>query len=338
MRIDIIKRRAFIFIIMVIIFALAGQGLKGFTRNSRVENWLIIRPPHEVSTLVCDGDIIWAGGRDGVYKVDRLQKRVISKLELESELSYVKALLIDENGDLWIGQEKGLIRYNRKESYYYGENEGLPDENVNALLSDEEGRLWVGTWGGAACYDGENWNIYKMKDGLAHDAVNVMYQDSHGGMWFGSYAAPDGGLTYYNGNDFYTYNTESILPHNNICAIFEDNHNDIWVGTGFYTRGGAVRLSLQDGKPLFKDTWSKQDGLAGDKVRSIFQDSTGVYWFGSEYDGIVRWDDTSKQVYTKKNGMSGNEVKVWLEDKDGSLWLGTDDGITVIPLSAVNAD
>ncbi|KUG03381.1 ggdef family protein [hydrocarbon metagenome] len=326
-----IKRIATILILLSTLLALAWWGLKDQIPARRAEGWTTINPPHEISALAVAGDIIWAGGRDGVYTIDRRQKKMLSRLESEPQLAYVKALLVDQNGDLWIGYEKGLICYNGREFLYYGTKDGLPHENVNALLLDDKGRLWVGTWGGAACWTGEKWQVYNQASGLAHDAVNVLFQDCYGSMWFGSYAAPEGGLTHYDGQQFTRFNSDNVLPHNNICSIYQDSANDLWVGTGFYTRGGAVRFSFENGKPVFKEEWTKKNGLAGEKVRSIFQDRSGVYWFGSEYDGVARWDGASIKIYTKKNGMSSNEVKVWLEDQEGNLWMGTDDGITVMP-------
>ncbi len=327
------KRITIILLLCSALFTLVWWGLKDQIPAKREEGWIAIRPPHEVSALAIAGDIIWAGGRDGVFKIDRQQKTILSQLEIEPPLTYVKALLIDSKGDLWIGYEKGLICYNGREFLYYGTKDGLPHENVNALLLDDKGRLWVGTWGGAACWTGEKWQVFNQASGLAHDAVNVLFQDCYGGMWFGSYAAPEGGLTYYDGQQFIQFTSNGVLPHNNICSIFQDSANDIWVGTGFYTRGGAVRFRFENGKPELQEVWTKKDGLAGEKVRSIFQDRSGVYWFGSEYDGVARWDGASTRIFTKKNGMSSNEVKVWLEDQEGNLWLGTDDGITVIARS-----
>jgi len=79
----------------------------------------------------------------------------------------------------------------------------------------------------------------------------------------------------------------------------------------------------------------KSDGLAGEKVRSLFQDRDGVYWIGSEYDGVVRWDGDSRQTLTVREGLSGNEIKDWLQDQDGSLWLATEDGVTLIRQKAL---
>ena len=67
-----------------------------------------IRPPHEVSALALDGEIIWVGGRDGVWYVDQFGEEDLIELECDVNLAYVRALLVDKNGVLWIGHGSGL--------------------------------------------------------------------------------------------------------------------------------------------------------------------------------------------------------------------------------------
>ena len=73
---------------------------------------------------------------------------------------------------------------------------------------------------------------------------------------------------------------------------------------------------------------SQDDGLAGEKVRSIFEDQNGTLWFGSEYDGIALNDGQSWRIFTPKTGLAGWEVKDMLQDSAENLWLGTENGLT----------
>jgi ligand-binding sensor domain-containing protein len=110
-----------------------------------------------------------------------------------------------------------------------------------------------------------------------------------------------------------------------VNSITEGPDNAIWFGTGFSSRGGASRF---DG-----ETWttiSKEDGLAGGKVRYVYLDTDSALWFGSEYNGIARFDGQSWQIFSPENGLAGWEVKAMLRDSDGTLWLGTENGLTRI--------
>jgi ligand-binding sensor domain-containing protein len=57
-------------------------------------------------------------------------------------------LLVDAQGDLWVGLEGALLRYD-------GENwERIPVEKyISVLAQGLQGRLWVGDWEGFYAYD-----------------------------------------------------------------------------------------------------------------------------------------------------------------------------------------
>jgi ligand-binding sensor domain-containing protein len=297
--------------------------------------WQVIRPPHEVSALAEQADIIWAGGQEGVFALDRNTGALLKKLELGVSLEYVRALLMDRTGVLWVGHQAGLTRYDGSVWTTYTEADGLPDKRVNALLQDREGRLWAGTWGGAAIYDGQGWDVLTANHGLAANMVNVMLQDREGGLWFGSYVAPRGGISYLKDGMWQRFSTENGLLHNNVNALIEDNTGSVWAGTGLLDRGGACRFSQAESGWAIAQVLTQDDGLAGAKVRSIFLDRDGVLWFGSEYDGLARFDGSSWRVFTEADGLAAAEVKVMLQDVDGNLWLGTPDGVTRISALAL---
>jgi len=300
--------------------------------------WQTIRPPYEVSALVEQGEIIWAGGRDGVFALDRETGALIEQIEPGSRLlEYVRALLVDDSGALWVGHSAGLTRYDGSAWHTYTERDGLPDQRIDLLLEDQDGRIWVGTKKGAAVQDGQGWHILTSEDGLLHDSVSVMLQDQEGGMWFGSYAAPRGGLSYLQDGARQHFSTENGLPHNNVTALLEDGAGSVWVGTGLLDRGGACRLTRQDNGWVVSRVLTQQDGLAGAKVRSIFQDREGVLWFGSEYDGLARFDGETWRVFSQADGLAASEVKTMLQDEDGNLWLGTINGVTRITAAALAA-
>ncbi len=71
-------------------------------------------------------------------------------------------------------------------------------------------------------------------------------------------------------------------------------------------------------------------GLPGESTRSVFLDTRGRIWFGSEYDGIAVRDDSTWKILTEKEGLAGNEVKTMVQDNEGVYWLGTNGGLSRI--------
>ena len=112
-------------------------------------------------------------------------------------------------------------------------------------------------------------------------------------------------------------------------AMLETDDGALWFATGFSAEGG---ISIYDGT-----TWrtvTKEDGLAGSKVRSLFQDEAGAIWVSSEYNGTVRMAQGALQHLTPEEGLAGWEVKAMLQDSRGNLWLGTELGLTRISHAA----
>jgi ligand-binding sensor domain-containing protein len=105
----------------------------------------------------------------------------------------------------------------------------------------------------------------------------------------------------------------------------------MWVGTGFNDRGGAARFERgPDGSPRLAQKLTRADGLAGEKVRSLYRDTQGSVWFGSERDGVAVPVGKGFRVLTTAEGLSDNEVKSFARGAGGELWLGTRSGITLI--------
>lgn len=62
-------------------------------------------------------------------------------------------------------------------------------------------------------------------------------------------------------------------------------------------------------------------------IRSILQDRSGNYWFGSDKEGVCKFDGKRYTYYTTENGLCGNQVIYLLEDETGLIWLGTTHGL-----------
>ena len=75
------------------------------------------------------------------------------------------------------------------------------------------------------------------------------------------------------------------------------------------------------------DSWTTDNGLPQNSVRSIIQTRDGYLWL-TTFDGLVRFDGVSFKVFDKSNtkGLSTNRFTSLYEDKDGTLWVGTGDG------------
>ena len=88
-----------------------------------------------------------------------------------------------------------------------------------------------------------------------------------------------------------------------------------------YTRSSD--LSMYDGKRFTNIT--TQDGLAGNEIRAIFQDSKNNIWIGSN-EGINLIQGMKVSDLKMENGLSNNTIWAIEEDKKGNIWFATDFG------------
>ncbi|MBN4065816.1 PAS domain S-box protein, partial [Candidatus Amoebophilus asiaticus] len=60
---------------------------------------------------------------------------------------------------------------------------------------------------------------------------------------------------------------------------------------------------------------------------SIFQDSRGYLWIGTNGGGLCVYDSHQFKTFSKKDGLINNTVLSISESRDGSLWFGTEGGM-----------
>lgn len=118
----------------------------------------------------------------------------------------------DHDGFLWLGSEKGLIRFNTRVLQELTKNpslrldkdlmilttkNNLPDNIVNAIERDDYGLLWVGTNKGLVCFDPIKQKIhavYTNRNGLIKSDIST-----HNSLWIEDttriFAGTSGGLT-----------------------------------------------------------------------------------------------------------------------------------------------
>lgn len=63
-------------------------------------------------------------------------------------------------------------------------------------------------------------------------------------------------------------------------------------------------------------------------VRCIFQDKSGHLWFGTNSDGVCRYNGQSLDYLSTKDGLAGNAVRKILQTADGAMWFATDGGVS----------
>ena len=64
-----------------------------------------------------------------------------------------------------------------------------------------------------------------------------------------------------------------------------------------------------------------------ENIRSIFEDSNGNFWFGTQSEGVCRYNGKVFTYFTINEGLCNNQVQTIQEDEKGRIWFGTGGGI-----------
>ncbi|MCC5926814.1 MAG: response regulator [Bacteroidetes bacterium] len=230
--------------------------------------------------------------------------------------SYVRAVLEDQSGNIWVGTRGGVSVYNGKSFTHYTVNEGLSNNLVRAILEDRGGNIWLGTGGGGvSVFNGERFTHYTVDEGLSNNFVASILEDENGNIWVGT---EGGGVSVFDGESFTHYTVKEGLSQNTVFSLMEDQNGNIWVGT----EGGGV--SVFDGESFTHYTIN--EGLSDNTIWSILEDRSGNIWLGTWGGGVSVFDGVSFTHYTTNEGLSYNNVLSIHEDQSGNIWLGTQGG------------
>lgn len=286
--------------------------------------WGLIQPPRECSVLAFHENLLWVGGREGLFVFDPRSRQPAATVQASLaafDFRFCRALL-SEDGTLWIGSRRGLTRLlaGKLESV---RPPGVADLGpVGAIRRMRSGALWVGVQGGFWELEGSQWRFRGADEGLRLPSVDVLHESADGTVWAGSIEPESEGLFRRETGGWRCFGTSAGLPSPAINDLREDATGSLWVGTGFGLRGGAARW---DGTRWIPE---RIDPLADQKIRSLYVDTTGRMWFCSEYDGTAfRTPAGPWRHLTIERGLPGSEVKAQLQTPEGTLWLATERGL-----------
>ena len=318
---------------LVVLAALAGSGwyIVRLPENAPPprDGWTVLRPPDDDNALVYFDDKIIAGGRDGIFVIDPATALPIQSPIPTPAMTYVKALLVDRAGQLWVGHRSGLARFDGNEWQTLHLSPSMPPGPVTALLQTGDGQILVGGEAGLAALQGSELVPVPVPPERANNDISALFEDVDERLWVGIGKAARGGLLVRTNGAWREIGLANGMPHTAVTQIGQSADGHLIVAAGFAGRGGVCQLTRADDL----NSWTclgSTDGLVSDMVRLAQADSHGQMWYGSEFHGAAVFSDDQMTALGITDGLAGLELKAFLEDPDGTLWLGCDKGLTRI--------
>lgn len=280
---------------------------------------------------------IWAGAlKEGLNRIDINTNEVKQyKNDYRDEKSlpgnYVKDILRDSSGNLWVGTDNGLAKYNEQtENFATYKNKiydktSLVNDEVFSIQEDESGLIWVGTYAGISMFD-PNTNIEHYKkdpfdeNSISDNSIHGIYEDKDGLLWVGTNSK---GVNVINRKN---YNVKHLNKTSKDYPISDDNINDI-VGIDnkifIATKNGLNEVD-KDLKTI--NIYNTEDGICNNNITALFADSKKNVWIGTA-NGISALNTNTNEIIDITDTLTNHNIedqyiKVIYEDSKGNYWVG----------------
>lgn len=267
-----------------------------------------------------DSPIIYAGGTDGLYQVNRATGQYIEQQGQWNLLAGVdiRAIEFDANGSIWIGARNQGIFYARRQSEHFS---AQLTYSVYSAQYGEDSALWLGTSDGLF-YQPDSQDDWQQLN--TENSITAIGEGSNGSLLFGFWGL---GLAEYdpqNGTAEWVFNGNAELRGDRIYDITAV----AGVGDFFVTRYSGLYH-----RPIGSKQWRSVSGpeltLPGkDTMLCAESYSPNTLWLCST-EGAWKIDFSTQKTtrLSEQQGLNSDRVVGIQSDQQGDLWLLTSRGL-----------
>jgi len=290
---------------------------------------------------------VWSG--DHVAALERRDGRVA--VAAVQPATFVRAVLEDRDGTVWIGTSGGLLR--GIEGVVTAVNvPTFPDLTIIwQLFEDRDGTLWVGTNAGLHEFRELRVAVFGRGEGFPSDQPTVVHEGRDDALWIGFENA---GLLRVAGDVRQRITQAQGLPGDRVFSLRATRTGDLLVATdhglALVADGRATPVdvlppdvdavfdAIEDGQGrrwLATDhgvylvdgasvtrVIASQGGLSGTPT-TLALTPDGALWAGTHRSGLWRYKDGRTTTFTTRDGLPSDAVRALHADREGVLWIGT---------------
>lgn len=215
-------------------------------------------------------------------------------------------------------------KINDSKRFLRGDTVNELGSSIMVVYQDKGNVYWFGSWQtGIYRFDGKVLTNYSTKHGLPYNRIDEIKEDKLGNIYFTS-CSPRPTIVKFNGQSFTTIKA----TQSNEWKLQPD---DLWFRAGFQTE----KVYRFDGKTLHELSLPKPPNLPNAfEIYSIYQDHKGNIWFGTNPNGVCRYNGNSfdwitEEDVTEFRNEGANGVRSMTEDKNGDFWFNTENRYSV---------
>jgi signal transduction histidine kinase/ligand-binding sensor domain-containing protein/DNA-binding response OmpR family regulator len=257
---------------------------------------------------------------------------------------YIRVLLVDSQGILWVGANSGLSLYQQECDCLTHFPELINNHSlmqIIAITEDKAKNIWIGTSNGSLFkYDRSQEEFTRMlyktsyTEQIIKDRIDKLLVDKNNNLWIGT----DSGLIRYNINnesvDSFVHDpsNKNSITDNRITAVYEDQTGQILIGTAksglnIYNsdNNSFTRINSKESNPNELYAPYSEESVFGEdpQVNLLLQDKLGDYWIGTTGKGINHFKTRTKTINFYDFSLINPQV-LWAiyEDDQGNVWFG----------------
>jgi len=257
-----------------------------------------------------------------------------------------RSAFLDSKGEWWAMTTEGLFRFPAVEGFaslskrtplaVYTNREGLKSDSVFQVFEDKRADLWVSTRGIARECGLARWSrsenkfyTFSEKEGFPpRESATAFAEEENGNLWFGFY---EGGLARYKDGRFMFFEGGKGLSGAVVLDLLVDRRGRLWVASA----RGLYRVDDTNSEHPEFSSYTTNDGLSSNNIRTITEDSAGDIYAGT-VRGVDRLSPDTGRVkhFTVNDGLASDFVVDSRCDRNGVLWFATMDGLSkLVPSS-----
>ncbi|HPR32493.1 MAG TPA: two-component regulator propeller domain-containing protein, partial [Prolixibacteraceae bacterium] len=294
---------------------------------SRIEDLFFEYVANFNTNVITANEKIWLKHEKKVYAIDLSTMQIDQAVELNEHIGSrsINALLMASNGDLWVGLDRQLLRYNP----HTGKNQTIEirtgnENTIQNLIEDHRGNIWGTTLTSVFRYNPENGEneSYPLRQGIPLDIFLTQ-----------SNARDPSGILYFGGNDgFLSFHPDQIRKNafspRLLITDFKVNNKEIFTTAELKGRNHSDKLiTFSDKIVLRYDQNSVSISFSalhfGDPKRNIYAymlegyDKEWKYATGNQNNASYSYLSPDKYRFIVKGT---NNDGVW-SDEQATLYL-----------------
>jgi ligand-binding sensor domain-containing protein/two-component sensor histidine kinase len=253
---------------------------------------------------------------------------------------FVTVLERDSLGHFWIGTENGPAYYTGAKLLRFNKQPNAPAVRINAIVARSKNEVWFATRTGIFVWNGETFEGKLTRQevtSLRLNADDVLYTTENGLA---------GNAQMENMDQEQLATTKKLFAAAGASLLSNEQGTFVWTDAGLEPISTSTNVrdvlvlddaywlaDAQNGIEIISTKGSmranRQNGLAFDRVRTLYRAKNGSIWVGS-ISGLSKLSSRYLSIYTKNQGLPDQRIHAAILDRADNIWVGTASGLSKI--------